>query len=161
MASIKADAYENVRSQIGYCGIWCGSCVVGNGALRELAAQLGSVLASYEVGKWGPKDFDYQELSRGLASIRRIPVCRGCVKGGGAEECPLRACAKGKGLDDCTLCGEQVACPYGKRLHHMRTGARAAGLFVRNPGDDREEFLAGSEAELKTRGPSCIVFPGG
>ena len=27
---------ENVKDQIGYCGIWCGSCIVGNGALREL-----------------------------------------------------------------------------------------------------------------------------
>jgi hypothetical protein len=159
MANVKAGAYENVRSQIGYCGIWCGSCVVGNGALRELAAQLESVLAAYEVSKWGPRDFDYQELSRGLASLRRIPICRGCVKGGGAEDCSLRACATGKGLDHCTLCCDQANCPHSERLHHMRTGARAAGLFVRNLGDDREEFLADSEAQLKTRRPSCLLFP--
>jgi hypothetical protein len=30
-----ANAYENVMDQIGYCGICCGSCAVGNGALRN------------------------------------------------------------------------------------------------------------------------------
>jgi hypothetical protein len=51
MVNVKAGAYENVRAQIGYCGIWCGSCVVGNGALQELARQLESVLTAYAVGK--------------------------------------------------------------------------------------------------------------
>jgi hypothetical protein len=160
MANVKANAYENVRAQIGYCGIWCGSCVVGNGALQKLAGQLESVLTAYEVGKWGPKDFDYGEFSKGLAAIKRIPVCRGCLKGGGRDDCPLRACATSKGLDDCTLCGEQASCPHGELLNHMRTGARAAGLSVKTSEIDREEFLVDSETELKTRWPSCILFLG-
>lgn len=64
MANGKANAYENVRAQIGYCGIWCGNCVVGNGALQKLAGQFESVLAGYGVAKGEPKDFDYAEFVR-------------------------------------------------------------------------------------------------
>lgn len=34
---MNAEGYRSVERQIGYCGIWCGSCIVGNGALRELS----------------------------------------------------------------------------------------------------------------------------
>ncbi len=32
-----AEAFDRVKAQIGACGIWCGSCAVGNGSLRELS----------------------------------------------------------------------------------------------------------------------------
>jgi hypothetical protein len=126
--------------------------------LQKLAGQFESVLTGYGVGKWGPKNFDYGEFSKGLAAIKQIPVCRGCLEGGGADNCPLRACATSKGLDDCTLCDEQMRCPHGERLNRMRTGSRAAGLSVKTAEDERERFLANSETQLKTRGPSCILF---
>lgn len=28
--------FANVKNQIGFCALWCGSCTVGNGVLREL-----------------------------------------------------------------------------------------------------------------------------
>ena len=34
--SARTTDFENVKAQVGYCGIWCGSCVVGNGALSGL-----------------------------------------------------------------------------------------------------------------------------
>jgi Protein of unknown function (DUF3795) len=156
-----AGAYENVRAQIGYCGIWCGSCAVGNGALRELAGRLESVLNAYGVGKWAPKGFDYEEFSKGLAAIKQLPLCPGCLQGGGRENCPMRACAKAQGLDDCTLCDDRGNCGHLEVLKHMRTGARAAGLLVKNPEDDREAFLADSEIKLKSLWPSSILFSDG
>jgi hypothetical protein len=45
--SAEPQAFLNVKHQIGFCGIWCGSCVVGNGALRELAGGLEQVTTVY------------------------------------------------------------------------------------------------------------------
>jgi hypothetical protein len=39
--------FEGVKDQIGYCGIWYGSCIVGNGALGELTTRYGKMLAIY------------------------------------------------------------------------------------------------------------------
>ncbi len=158
MVNDKLRAYENVRDQIGYCGIWCGSCAVGNGALRELASRLESLLSAYGVAKWAPRGFDYNEFSKGLASIKQLPLCPGCLKGGGRENCPMRTCALGQEFEDCTMCDDLGNCKHTEILKHMRTGARAAGLAVKNPEDDRESFLAESEAKLKTQWPSSILF---
>jgi hypothetical protein len=35
-ARLTTKGFENVKSQIGFCGIWCGSCLGGNGAVLEL-----------------------------------------------------------------------------------------------------------------------------
>lgn len=160
MSNDKARAYANVRPQIGYCGIWCGSCAVGNGALQELAGRLESILKAYGVGKWAPPTFDYEEFSKGLAAIRQLRLCPGCLNAGGRENCPMRACAKAQGLDDCTSCDDASNCRHREVLEHMRTGARAAGLFVKNSEEDREAFLASAEAEIKSRWPSSILFSG-
>ncbi len=39
MSKSKRDGFESVKDQIGSCGIWCGSCVVGNGSLQELSGK--------------------------------------------------------------------------------------------------------------------------
>jgi hypothetical protein len=61
-------AFENVREQIGFCGIWCGSCVVGNGTLRELTERCEEIIGAYGLEEWAPRDFDYKEFLKGLAS---------------------------------------------------------------------------------------------
>ncbi|NWG10261.1 hypothetical protein HXY33_00685 [Candidatus Bathyarchaeota archaeon] len=35
--------FENIKNQIGYCGIWCGSCLGGNGATQELTRKYAQV----------------------------------------------------------------------------------------------------------------------
>jgi hypothetical protein len=64
----------------------------------------------------------------------------------------------GEGIQDRTQRGELVGCPHGNVLSHMRSGAVAAGLFVKASGTRQEDFLASAEAELKSRWPSCIIF---
>ena len=68
-------AFENVRDQIGVCGIWCGSCIVGNGALRELTRRYKELITAYSLEEWGPRDFDFEELLKGLESIREHASC--------------------------------------------------------------------------------------
>ena len=50
---------ENTRDQIGFCGIWCGSCMVGNGALRELTRRYEAITKAYGLPDWAAKDFDH------------------------------------------------------------------------------------------------------
>ena len=87
----RTSSFENVKEQVGYCGIWCGSCVVGNGSLRELTKKYGELLGQYGVLEWGAKDCDAPAFLKGLESIKGIPVCPGCVRGGDATTVKLEA----------------------------------------------------------------------
>jgi hypothetical protein len=154
----KAEAFQNVKDQIGFCGIWCGSCVVGNGALRELTKRYKEVINNYGLKEWAPKEFDFGEFFKGLESIENMPLCAGCLKGGGRDNCEIRTCATSKGLKDCTVCQEFGQCKNAEILEHMRSGARDAGLSVISVSDDKEEFVRRWSAELKSKWPCCILF---
>ena len=69
-------AFENVKDQIGYCGIWCGSCIVGNGLLRELTKKYEFLINGYGVDSWGAKDFDGKEFNwTGRKCCRATMLC--------------------------------------------------------------------------------------
>jgi len=152
-----ANAFNNVKDQIGFCGIWCGSCVVGNGTLRQLTKRDKELINRYDLKDWGPKDFDFGEFYKGLESIENMPLCLGCLKGGGRDDCEIKACAKDKNLQDCTLCSRFGRCD-NKLLEHMRSGALKAGLSVKNKDDDTAKALEEWTQELKANWPCCILF---
>lgn len=150
--------FENVAEQIGRCGIWCGSCVVGNGALAELTRRYERLLELHDLRAWGPRGIDYDAFGESLRAIRSMTPCPGCLKGGGRDDCELRSCAGGRALSDCSECGELAGCPHGTLLGHMRSGAAGAGLFVREPGSDRGTTLRRWLEELRSRWPQSVVF---
>jgi hypothetical protein len=152
-----AETFENVKGQIGFCGIWCGSCVVGNGTLRDLTKRYKELINTYDLKDWGPKDFDFDEFYKGLESIENMPLCAGCLKGGGRDNCEIRACAKDKNLQDCTICDQFGRCEI-KLLKHMRSGALKAGLFVKSQNDDNTKVLEKWTQILKSKWPCCILF---
>jgi hypothetical protein len=150
------EAFDKVKDQIGFCGIWCGSCVVGNGILRELTRRYEEVIKAYGVEKWGPQDFDYKEFFRGLASIQSMPLCSGCLKGDGRENCEMRACASAKDLHDCSECREIASCVHGEIVQKMRSGALQAGLYVKTEDVDRQELVGKWTTELKGTWPGAF-----
>jgi len=154
---LKAKAFENVKNQIGYCGIWCGSCVAGNGALKELTKKYEEIITKYDLEEWAPKDFDFKEFRKGLASIQVMPLCPGCLKSGGRENCEIRECASRKNITDCSECAKPEACKI-ELLQKMRTGALDAGLFVKMEKVDKQELLEKWTAELRNKWPSSILF---
>jgi len=154
----KTEAFEGVRDQIGFCGIWCGSCAVGNGALRELTKRFEIIIKGYGLSGWGPKDFDFKEFEKGLVSIQTVPLCLGCLKGGGRTDCEIRACARTKKVADCSECNRPAACKNSELLEHMRTGASQVGIFVKTDSLDRRKLLSKWTAELESRWPSCTLF---
>ena len=139
---------EKVIPQIGRCGIWCGSCAVGNGVLMELARRYRGMVESHGLEHWGATGFDYAEFIKGLGCISQLEVCPGCLSGGGRDECQLRQCMQAREFDSCVDCGEFSDCPHGELLEHMRSGARRAGLTVIDTRADSERVRGGGEAEL-------------
>ena len=154
----KTKHFDNVKDQIGYCGIWCGSCVAGNGVLQELTRRYEKIITNYDLEQWAPKDFDFKEFAKGLESIQNMPLCSGCLKGGGRDDCEIRACALDKNLADCSQCDRPDECENVKLLETMQQGALKAGLMVKTENIDRNELLEKWTEQLETAWPSSILF---
>ena len=80
------------------------------------------------------------------------------MRGGGRDDCEIRACALSKGLRHCTECDQFGECKHAEIVEKMRSGARAAGLFVKEADSDNEELIARWTAELKVSWPCCVLF---
>ena len=155
---MKAEAFENVKNQIGFCGIWCGSCAVGNGVLRELTRRYAQIIQMYGLEDWAAKDFDFRDFARGLASIQAMPLCLGCLNGDGRPNCEIRACALNENVSDCSECGQLTECKNSETLEKMRTGACQADLCVKIENVDRQRLIEKWTIDLKGRWPWCIIF---
>jgi len=121
--------YEDVKGQIGHCGLWCGSCIVGNGLLAEMTSQYEKVVCGHGVHKWALKEKG-EAFVEALDTIKKVPVCPGCLKGGGDDTCHMRECTKEKGLIHCDECGSREECPHLNIINFMHEGGKAAGMLV-------------------------------
>jgi len=155
------EAFDRVKSQIGACGIWCGSCAVGNGSMRELARRFHALLESHGVGHWASDELDYPAFSAGLETIGEIASCPGCRAFGGRDDCEMRTCATTRGFAACIECGAGKTCPHKDTLDHMRSGALDAGLYVKTAETDPQNLISRWTDELDTHWPSRILFEDG
>jgi hypothetical protein len=151
-------AFENVRGQIGACGIWCASCIVGNGTLPELTWRYSELITAYSLQEWGPQDFDYRELIKGLESIGNMKLCSGCIRGGGRENCEMRSYAESKRISGCYVCRGTATCKHAEARQHMRSGAAKAGLFVTIEDLNQQHLIGNWISRLKTSWPSSVLF---
>jgi hypothetical protein len=147
---------ENVRNQIGFCGIWCGSCSAGNGSIMELARRFEKIATNYKLEKWVPKDFDFNEFMKGLASMQSMPLCLGCRKGGGNPNCTVRICALQKGVNDCSQCNQLIECRQFEHLEQEKPKIKQDLLKIKNT--DRKELIEKWTEEIKTKWPHCLVY---
>lgn len=154
---MKVGAFNRVKVQIGFCGIWCGSCIVGNGVLRELMMRYDELTRAYGLESWTSGDFDFSEFQKGFVSIQEMQLCEGCHMGGGRDSCGIRECALGR-FEDCIECGMPVDCKNLDVLNKMREGAIEAGLMVKEENISHDELIERWTSELGNRWPSCIIF---
>lgn len=156
---MQAEPFENVKNQIGFCGLWCGSCVVGNGTLKELTKRYEHIIGGYGVDNWGAKDFDGKEFMKGLVSIQALSICQGCMKGGGNDECKIRPCALKRKISDCNECNEYMTCKNLDELQKVRTGALRVGMLIKTDTDkaDHQQLIKKWIAEIKNKFPNCII----
>jgi len=98
------------KELIAYCGLYCGTCAIKDGRIRDTAKSLRSFLLAYEFPKWAPTLAELVPAVKGWAEFEEVlewlttTDCRGCKAGGGNPNCAIRICAKGKGLAGCWEC---------------------------------------------------------
>jgi hypothetical protein len=73
---------EGVSEQIGFCGIWCGSCAVGNGCVGELGAGLRNLLVAYDAPEYAAIGIGWEPFLEALGPLKQAVVCPGCRMGG-------------------------------------------------------------------------------
>jgi hypothetical protein len=156
--SAHTKAFDNVKSQVGACGIWCGSCVVGNGVFVELTKRYHRVLRDYGVLTWAAEGFDAAEFTKGLETVVHLPLCPGCRKGGGRRDCELRRCAEETAGGSCCGCGRASGCQHRDLLAHMRDGALKAGLVVTSKPATTAEEIEKWTTGIRHRFPSSLLF---
>jgi hypothetical protein len=153
---LKTEHFENVKGQIGYCGLWCGGCAAGNGAIVEHAREFNELVRIFELEKWVPKDFDFKEFTKGLESIQAMSVCPGCQKGGGLPDCQIKDCASERKKANCGQCGQLMQCRNFKFLEKDNSTIRDGLLQLKN--GDREALMQKWTQELKSKWPHYILF---
>ncbi len=155
-SSMKTDAFINVEDQIGHCGIWCGSCLIGNGTLKVLTERYEKIIEKYGMEEWAFKNCSFEEFKKGLLSIQSETSCSGCLKGGGRPNCEIRNCASSRDMIFCTDCNDYKKCENSALIQKMREGAHNADLLVKGKRIDRQEFLKKGISDLKKMFPCCI-----
>lgn len=155
--ALEKKAFDNVKGQIGYCGLWCGSCIVGNGTLQELTKRYRELVKGYGIDEWGLKEqgLDGEPFMNALIAIENIPVCQGCRKGGGNEICTMRLCAREKNVSDCIECIEKATCRNLTPLERVRTGAAKVGMLMKS--ERGQPDIGEWVAEIGKKCPHCLI----
>jgi len=155
---LETSVFQNVRNQIGFCGIWCGSCLGGNGAVQELTRKYEQVVkrSQLAIEKWTPKEFSFNEFMKGLACIEAMQLCPGCRKGGGPSTCNIRICALGKSLSDCSQCNELADC---KNFGHLeKTNPKIKEELSKLKTSNQDQLLKKWTDELAQKWPDCVLI---
>jgi len=153
---LEAEPVKNVRNQIGFCGIWCGSCASGNGAIIEMAKRFEKTVKGYGLEKWVPKDFNFKEFMKGLGSLQATAICTGCRKGGGPPNCTIRICALEKRINDCSECNQLAECDRYDRLTKNYPTIKQDLMKLKNR--NQAELIAKWTTEIRTKFPHCLVY---
>ena len=152
------EGFENVKNQIGFCGIWCGSCLGGNDAIQELTRKYEQTIKCSQstLEKWGPKEFDFKEFMKGLACIKAMPLCPGCKKGGGNPTCEIRICALKKNVTNCSQCDALTECKNFESLEQSNPRIKDELRKIKNV--DQKRVIEKWMSELKTKWPHCVLL---
>jgi hypothetical protein len=152
------EGFENVKNQIGFCGIWCGSCLGGNDAIQELTRKYEQIIKRSQsaLEKWGPKEFNFSQFMKGLACIKAMPLCPGCKKGGGNPTCEIRMCALKKNVINCSQCDALTECKNFESLEQSNPKTKEELKKIGNV--DQKKVIEKWMSELETKWPHCVLL---
>jgi len=155
---LEAKGFENTKNQIGYCGIWCGSCLGGNGALQELTKKYEQIArcSKYALEKYAPKEFSFDELMKNLAYAQAMPLCPGCKKNGGNPSCQVRLCASKRNISNCGECNELTQCGNFEELEKSYPRIKEDLMKIKSVGQGK--MIEKWTEELKTKWPHCVLL---
>ncbi|MBO3808277.1 MAG: hypothetical protein FGF50_01590 [Candidatus Brockarchaeota archaeon] len=89
MFNIKA--FENVKNQIGYCGIWCGSCSGGNGSIQELARRFEDIVKTKTLRNMFLKNLILKNFRKGLLPYKKCLYVQVVEKVAGLQRVKLES----------------------------------------------------------------------
>jgi hypothetical protein len=153
-----SNGFENVKNQIGYCGIWCGSCMGGNGAVQELTRKYEEIVKKSKdaLERYASKEFDFDGFMKGLTCVQAMQMCPGCKKGGGNPACAIRSCASKRNIENCSQCNELMECKNFEELQKYYPRTRDDLLKIKNA--DQKEVIEKWMNELKAKWPHCVLL---
>ncbi len=143
------------ESQVAYCGLYCGDCIIRTGRLAPLARELLGQMRRTEFGKLAeglpeimPNPFaalkDSESCMSVLDSMIHLDCNRLCKDGGGSPECRIRACCQRKGFEGCWFCDEFESCEILSWVDPVNKDAHRKNIrIIQQHGID--EFLKGSK----------------
>ena len=115
-----------MNKNIGFCGLDCSKCELGNNTVSKNAEALKKKVENYGISQWyqlvpvnDNEKFSFDELNKGLAWLAKYAACPGCQNGGGPPECPVRICAKEKKFENCSMCDSIDVC---KKMNFLEPG---------------------------------------
>jgi hypothetical protein len=94
---------------------------------------------------------------KGLASIQKLPICLGCLKGGGNDECKIRPCASKKKMPDCSECNESTICKNLEALQKVRTGALGVGMLIKTDRGGQAKLKEKWTNEIRNKFPCSVI----
>jgi hypothetical protein len=142
----------DVKNQVSYCGVTCGTCGQGSGKAASTAKKVLELINEIEVTDWahrapGGEELDWAATEKTLEWMTKYTYCEGCEKGGGESDCTIRICAKEKGFVLCNECEELEGCTKFEYL-----GEKASSLkerLVENKGKSKEQIVAEAFSKIE------------
>lgn len=136
----------DVKDQVAYCGVTCGTCGQGSGRAENTAKQLLELISEIEVKEWAPRvsggsELDWDATEKTLEWMTKYTGCRGCLSGGGSPGCVIRMCAREKGYSICNECDELEDCIKFDYLGGDKPSILKRKL-VENKGKSSEQIVA-------------------
>jgi hypothetical protein len=155
MEQLKRNSVMNSESQIAYCGLYCGDCIIRKGKLASLANALLSQMRKPEFEKLAeglpqimPEQFKAMRETKGCVRVLESMAHLGCYKickdGGGGSSCPIRVCCLNKHIEGCWCCEEFETCETLSWINPVQKDAHRKNIgIIRRNGI--EIFLKGTK----------------
>jgi hypothetical protein len=134
----------NVKTQIGHCGIKCGTCFLGNGSVANSAKKTLENINMIGIEEWASlvpegSDLNWKDTKKVLDWMTKYAYCEGCEKGGGPPNCSIRICAKEREISLCNNCRELDDC---RKFDWLGKGTEPIKQNLRdNVGKTKKELL--------------------
>jgi len=149
------EAWIGIENQVGPCGIICGACPLGNGAVAKSADQTRKYIADCQIPMWAPfvpggEAIDWKAMDQGLEWVQKYATCAGCRNGGGPPDCTIRICARERGMELCSSCGDLDGCNRFEWLKEHGNDVKENLKECR--GLSKEEYLKKMRSSFKLPG---------
>jgi hypothetical protein len=145
---------QEILDKTAYCGLYCGDCAFGTGAIPDLARDLRKALREAHFDKAAEvipfKEFkQYPQCYEVLGAMVKLR-CGGCRTSGRSKFCKIAQCARKKEVQGCWECAGFEDC---KKLDFLATTHGDAHLKnlrkIRKAG--LEEWAAGKRLWYSAR----------